>query len=88
MVFIHGAFIADIFRPLLPSRSCPSRPRAEVPRNRRPGWNTPSGRTRISGWPHSQAWLPTASCRVAIWRSASNIAPLMDPRQESQRAWS
>jgi hypothetical protein len=90
VVFIHGAFIADIFRPLLPSRSCPLRPRAEVPHNRRPGSGTPrqagvafpGGRTRRRGCPRcpvewlSRGVLPT-SLRSGI-RGRNHSAPGRD----------
>src|ERR671910_2401680 len=45
---------------------------------------TPSGRWRISGWPHSQAWLPTASGNPTIVCSVSRSGPLRRPPQESQ----
>src|SRR3712207_4037715 len=38
-------------------------------------WNTPSGRQRISGWPHSQECLPTASGRAAICSRVRSTAP-------------
>src|SRR5918998_4057936 len=37
---------------------------------------TPSGRRRISGWRHSQAWFPRASGRKIICRSASRTPRL------------
>jgi hypothetical protein len=37
-------------------------------------WNIPSGRRRISGCPHPQACLPTASCSAIICSMVSSIA--------------
>jgi hypothetical protein len=47
---------------------------------------TPSGSRRISGWPHSQAWPPTASGRLVTPCRVSRSGPLRRPPHESQRA--
>src|SRR5215204_428312 len=51
-------------------------------------WNTPSGRRRIFGWPHSQAWLPKASGRAAICSIVLNMASSTEKLHASQRAGS
>jgi hypothetical protein len=38
---------------------------------------TPSDRCRISGWPHSQAWLPIASGKETICSRVSSTCVLM-----------
>src|SRR5829696_1797719 len=47
---------------------------------------TPSARCRISGWPHSQAWLPIASGKEAICSRVSSICLLMGRSHLVQRA--
>jgi hypothetical protein len=47
---------------------------------------TPSARCRISGWPHSQAWLPMASGKEAICSRVSSICLLMGRSHLVQRA--
>ena len=37
-------------------------------------WNIPSGKRRISGWPHSQVCLPEASGNAIICSRVSSIA--------------
>ena len=49
-------------------------------------WNVPSGRSRISGWPHSQPCLPRAFGRADMLRRVSSIAPLTRLAQEAHRA--
>src|SRR5919112_4582678 len=49
-------------------------------------WNTLSGSSRISGWPHSQAWTPRASGRPTTSRRVSSAEPSSGNPQESQRA--
>src|SRR5918997_6052259 len=49
-------------------------------------WNTPSGRLRISGWPHSQAWTPRASGRPTTSCKVSSREPSSGRPQEPQRA--
>ena len=47
---------------------------------------TLSGRRRISGWPHSQGWLPNASGRAVTCLRVSSIAPLTRSPQAGHRA--
>ena len=47
---------------------------------------TPSGRSRISGCPHSQACRPTARGSAVICRSVSRSTPLRIAPQDGQRA--
>jgi hypothetical protein len=45
-------------------------------------WNMPSGRWRISGWPHSQACFPEALGSAIICSRVSSIAvPSMQPHE-------
>ena len=48
-------------------------------------WYVPSGRSRISGWLHSQALLPKASGRSVIYPRASTIIPHRCPPHVRQR---
>jgi hypothetical protein len=48
-------------------------------------WKVPSGRRRISGWPHSQACLPWASGKAHMRRRVSSIAPPTQPPHDPQR---
>jgi hypothetical protein len=47
---------------------------------------TPSARCRISGWPHSQAWLPMASGKEAICSRVSSTCVLRRRSHLVQRA--
>src|SRR5918996_2613244 len=47
---------------------------------------TPSARCRISGWPHSQAWLPIASGRETICSRVLSTCVLMGRSHLVQRA--
>ena len=49
-------------------------------------WNVPSGRQRISGWPHSQACSPRASGRAAICSSVPTVASSKARQQDSHSA--
>ena len=49
-------------------------------------WYTRSGSIRISGCPHSQAWIPKASGKAAICSRVPKIAPSTERPQESQQA--
>ena len=49
-------------------------------------WNVPSGKRRISGWPHSQACFPRASGRAAICSSVPRMVSSKAQPQESQLA--
>jgi hypothetical protein len=48
-------------------------------------WKVRSGRSRISGWPHSQACLPRASGKAVMRQRVSSNAPLKRPPHNSQR---
>ena len=49
-------------------------------------WSTPSGSSRISGWPHSQGWEPDASGKPITSRKVSSTEPSRGNLQEPQRA--
>ena len=49
-------------------------------------WNVPSGKERISGWPHSQACLPIASGRATICLSVPMVTPSKARQQDSHSA--
>jgi hypothetical protein len=49
-------------------------------------WNVPSGRRRISGWPHSQACSPEAPGSAIICSRVSSIAVPSTHPHEPQRA--